>query len=248
MKILVTNDDGILAPGVRFLAKWASEIGDVTVIAPKSQQSACSQGIILTRPFEVVESDAFGDIGIKAYSADSTPADCIRFAVSMLGSYDIVFSGINNGYNLGYDISYSGTCAAAFEANYAGIKSIAFSTVGESGASAAAERLPAIWKFVCDRKLLESSDMLNVNIPPDAKEIRLTVQGKTFFRDKFIPCEDLENHYMASGYMKHVFNEKDYFTDANTALNGICSVTPLSVCRTDFDSLRNIRDLSPAEI
>ncbi len=248
MKILLTNDDGILAPGIRALALWASGIGDVTVVAPKSQQSACSHGITLTRPFEVVESDVFRDIGIMAYSVDSTPADCVRFAISMIGSYDVVFSGINNGYNLGYDVAYSGTCSAAFEANYADIKSVAFSTVGESDAAEAAKRLPGIWRFVRDRKLLESSDMLNINIPPDAKEIRLTVQGKTFFRDKFIPCEDLENHYMASGYMKHVFNEKDYFTDANTALNGVCSVTPLSVCRTDFDALRNIGDLSPEEI
>ena len=128
MKILITNDDGIFAPGIRALAKWAQTLGEVTVVAPKHEQSAKSHGINIIGEFEVKEVDFMP--GVRAFSVDSTPADCIRYALIGLGeTFDLVLSGINRGVNVGRDIVYSGTVAAIFEANCLGARAaIAMST------------------------------------------------------------------------------------------------------------------------
>ena len=123
MKILLTNDDGIAGEGLRLLAEWSRTVGEILIVAPKAEQSAMGQSIVLRRPFEVKRSDLFDDLGIESYSLDSTPADCVRFATDRFGPFDFVFSGMNRGLNLGFDIAYSGACGAAFEVNYAGILS-----------------------------------------------------------------------------------------------------------------------------
>ena len=121
MKILLTNDDGICAEGLKHLVKWAKTLGEVTVFAPKTQQSAKSHSINIHGTYEVTKTDIFG--GIEAYSVDSTPADCVRVAVlGMKKQFDLVISGINCGPNLGADIHYSGTVAACFEAALLGIR------------------------------------------------------------------------------------------------------------------------------
>ena len=124
MKILITNDDGIEAEGLKHLVNWARKLGEVSVFAPKTQQSATSQSIEIHGTFEVKKSSMFE--GIEAYSVDSTPADCVRIAVlGMKKKFDLVLSGINNGPNVGGDIRYSGTVGACFEANMQGIKAMA---------------------------------------------------------------------------------------------------------------------------
>ena len=131
MRILVTNDDGIRAPGIEILANWARKLGEVTIIAPKTEQSAKSHSINIHTPFEARKVDWID--GIECYSVDSAPADCVRFAFSGLGrEFDLVLSGINKGLNLGEDIAYSGTLAAVFEAAYYKCRAIAFSTVPET--------------------------------------------------------------------------------------------------------------------
>ena len=106
MKILVTNDDGIFTDGIIGLAKWAKKLGNVTVIAPKVEQSGKSHSITLGKPYEILKVDYPEDI--EAYSVDSTPADCVRFAYLGLNrKFDLVLSGINQGMNLGNDIAYS---------------------------------------------------------------------------------------------------------------------------------------------
>ena len=115
MRILITNDDGIGSPVLPALAVWASHLGEVTVIAPKVEQSGMSHAIDFTRPIEIKRVD-IGE-GIRAFSMDSTPADCVRYAVmGMKEHFDLVISGINRGLNLGADIVYSGTIGAIFEA------------------------------------------------------------------------------------------------------------------------------------
>lgn len=110
MRILITNDDGIGAPGIIALARWAAKLGKVTVAAPSSEQSGRSHAINLTTPYKI-KKVPFPD-GIEAYSVDSTPADCVRFGLlSLEGGFDLVLSGINRGFNLGDDIGYSGTSA-----------------------------------------------------------------------------------------------------------------------------------------
>ena len=122
MKLLITNDDGFSAPGIQLLANVAAEFGQVTVVAPACQQSGISHRITFENPLNLVEK------GTNAYSVDGTPADCVRVALSLWeGEFDCVLSGINDGANLGVDIYYSGTVAAAREATFFGLRSIAFS-------------------------------------------------------------------------------------------------------------------------
>ena len=98
VKILVTNDDGIDALGIRIIAGWAQKLGEVTVSAPKYQQSGKSHSIEINEPFEVIKCEFMP--GIPAYRIDSTPADCVRYAMKDSDGYDLVISGINNGYNI----------------------------------------------------------------------------------------------------------------------------------------------------
>ena len=136
MKILITNDDGINAPGIKLLAQWAKKLGEVTVVAPKVEQSAMSHAIDFMHPQEIKKVDFLE--GVTAYSMSSTPADCVRFGTLALpDKFDLVLSGINYGVNVGQDIVYSGTVAAVFEAARMGIKGIAFSTFPHSQKEAA---------------------------------------------------------------------------------------------------------------
>ena len=126
--ILVTNDDGIEAPGIHRLAEMAGSFGKVYVVAPESQCSAMSQRLTLKTEMEIRERNDFPVDGIKAWSLAGTPADCIKTALRILPEKpDLVFSGINDGFNTGLDIAYSGTCGACFEALFNHIPAIAFS-------------------------------------------------------------------------------------------------------------------------
>lgn len=126
--ILITNDDGISAPGIRMLAEAAKDFGTVYVVAPDSAQSAMSHRVSYFTQIEVKDFD-FGIEGIKAFSVSGSPADCVRVGALKLlpRKPDYVFSGINNGYNISGDIQYSGTASAALEGAFLGIHSIAFS-------------------------------------------------------------------------------------------------------------------------
>ena len=117
MRILVTNDDGIDAPGIRKLVQIALKFGEVTVIAPDSQRSAASHQSTFGTPLRIKEH-GFGIEGVKAYALSGTPADCVRVGVLKMvePKPDLVLSGINNGFNMASDIQYSGTVGAAFEA------------------------------------------------------------------------------------------------------------------------------------
>lgn len=127
MKFLLTNDDGIQAEGLRKLAEMASQLGEVTIIAPDQECSAMSQRITLRDSMALKKVD-YPIPNVTAYSLHGTPADCIKVALHYLKLRpDYVFSGMNHGFNMGYDIAYSGTCSAAFEAVMNGIPAIAFS-------------------------------------------------------------------------------------------------------------------------
>lgn len=138
MKILITNDDGIYAPGIAKLANVAKDFGDVYIVAPEGQCSAMAHRISILKEITIREIDDFPVSVVKAFSIGGTPADCVKIAVQhiMKEKPDIVFSGINNGYNAGTDILYSGTVAAAMEAVVRGIPAIAFSTAAAIDAAA----------------------------------------------------------------------------------------------------------------
>jgi 5'/3'-nucleotidase SurE len=240
MKILITNDDGIEAEGIRRLAEWSVTLGEVYIFAPKFEQSGCSQSIDIKNSYEVKRSDVFSDLGIVAYSVDSTPADCVRFAIDKMGAgFDFVFSGINNGYNIGYDIAYSGTCGAGFEANYAGIKAVAFSAP-KGSLSQSAQHLPYVWEFLKENDLLCRNCVMNVNIPPEMKQMLITEQGGTFYRDRF---ENVGGDmYKARLYLTRSLNGPfDLCYDADAVLSGHGSVTPLTVNKTDGEVMRRIK-------
>ncbi|MEE3420924.1 MAG: 5'/3'-nucleotidase SurE [Lachnospiraceae bacterium] len=129
MHLLLTNDDGISAPGLELLARESRKMARVTVVAPMQQMSATSQGITLRNSL-IVKKEAYPIPDVTAYSVSGTPADCVKVALTALFAQnppDYVFSGINNGLNAGYDVAYSGTCAAAFEALMLGVPAAAWS-------------------------------------------------------------------------------------------------------------------------
>lgn len=239
MRILITNDDGIYAEGMIPFVKWAKKLGDVTVIAPKVEQSGKSHGIDIHHPFEVKKIDLLPDV--TAFSLDSTPADCIRYAI--LGRkehYDLVLSGINRGFNMGQDIIYSGTMGAAEEAAYQGLTAIAISTDPEYYPNAV-EHLDKVWDFFQRNRLLEKHRLYNVNIPPMGKDIHITKQGPAFYSDEFINEEgDL---YKAHGICVYK-DGSDLSIDTHCVMNGFISVCPIAINRTEeqlFESLQGCK-------
>ena len=152
MRYLITNDDGINATGLKILAKIAKNFGDVICVAPLTEQSAKSHGLNIRTTYSV---EQVADIipGVKSYAVDSTPADCVRVAHYYLNiDYDIVLSGINNGYNLGEDIMYSGTLGAAEEGVLLGKKGIAFSAA-RNKFEGLEEALCNIFQYINNEKL-----------------------------------------------------------------------------------------------
>ena len=230
MKILITNDDGINAPGIRLLADWAKKLGEVTVVAPKVEQSAMSHAIDFVNPQEIKRVD-FID-GVTAYSMSSTPADCVRFGVlGLQDKFDLVLSGINYGVNVGQDIVYSGTVAAVFEAARLGIKGIAFSTFPHSQKEAA-QYFDMAYDFIVSQSLFDEALIYNVNIPDKVSDIRITRQGSHYFSDGFV--HDEGDMYHQEGEPVPDVCPNDLNRDTVAILNETISVTPLIATRTDM--------------
>lgn len=230
MRILVTNDDGINAQGIKILVDKAKKFGDVFVVAPKANQSATSHKINVKSGIRIEEVDLFP--GVKAYSVDSTPADCVRFAAYHLkGEFDIVFSGINNGYNLGNDILYSGTIAGASEANFTHKPGIAFSTTHKSFDGAIKE-FDRIMDFVFKYELLKIGKLYNINIPLNPKGIKLTKQGETHF-DTWFSQNELD--FYQKGQSKFNPDRDKPDSDVYAIYNDYISITPLTSDRTNYD-------------
>lgn len=178
MRILLVNDDGYAAPGIYHLAKAASKLGDVWVVAPRTQCSAMSHRISFGRKFLVQQEQVLE--GVHAFSVDGTPADCVKIAVNYIlpEKPDIVFSGINDGYNTGIDILYSGTVGAAMEALVQGIPAVAFS-MGRKGDFSAAEQLVEPVFRALQQRSIGTNEIWNVNFPPCSPE---EVRGILFDR------------------------------------------------------------------
>ena len=172
MRILLVNDDGYSAKGIYHLAKAASALGEVWIVAPRTQCSAMSHRITFGRNFLVKEEQVLE--GVRAFSVDGTPADCVKVAVNHIlpEKPDIVFSGINDGYNTGIDILYSGTVAAAMEALVQGIPAIAFSIGRKGDLNTAEQWVPMVFSEL-QKRPVTSNEIWNVNFPPcSAEELR----------------------------------------------------------------------------
>ena len=240
MRILITNDDSVSASQLLPLIKWCMKLGDVLTVVPKVEQSGKSHGIELHQPFEAVQVEL--EPGITVWTVDSTPADCVRFA--LLGLHekvDLVISGINRGFNMGLDIMYSGTVAAVCEAVALGVPAIAFST-SIKAYDVAIESMDRVWAFFQKYNLLEKTDLYNVNIPLEPKGIRITRQGDPYYTDDFVPIGN--NMYRPTGRCIHE-NQHDAEIDTDAVVDGYISVMPMVIRRTDlplFDQLKTLSE------
>ena len=181
MKLLISNDDGIFASGIRTLANNLAEHGhDVTVVCPDRERSATGHGITMHRPIRAEQVTSIYHRSIQAWACSGNPADCVKLALDALldGPPDCVLSGINHGANLGNDVLYSGTVSAAMEGLLEGIPSVAISlasfTYSDFGPAA-----EYAGQLVSKLSKLEQPLLLNLNIPPVDKE---KIQGVTVAR------------------------------------------------------------------
>ncbi|MCD8344541.1 MAG: 5'/3'-nucleotidase SurE [Oscillospiraceae bacterium] len=197
MRILVTNDDGITSVGLIELARAAKELGEVWVVAPAAQCSAMSQRISVFGEMILKHETDFPVEGVHAYSITGTPADCVKVALMnvMPEAPDVVFSGINNGYNVGIGIMYSGTIGAAKEALVRGIPAIAFSNTMNGAFEIIREKLVPIAKDLLTRPI-GKYELWNVNFPgctlKDYKGILedRRPEGKSYYTTEFVPTEN----------------------------------------------------------
>ena len=166
MKVLIINDDSIHAPGIVKLAKAAAQLGEVWVVAPEEQCSAMSQKVTFHGELTLRKVDDFPVEVAGAYAVGGTPVDCVRVALACVlkDKPDFVFSGINNGYNAGFDTCYSGTLGAAFEGTRNGIPAIAFSAAGDAHLDAVEPYLVPVIRELLGEKL-EPGMVFNVNYP-----------------------------------------------------------------------------------
>lgn len=243
MRILVTNDDGIEAVGIKLLAETLGEFGEVYVIAPDSEKSAVGHGITMHSPLRVKEIDNYVG-GVKAWSISGTPSDCVKIGVEYLLDFkpDMVVSGINNGGNLGTDVLYSGTVSAAVEGAINEIPSIAFSLAGSGDLryDVAKHYLPAIMREVIGNKELKSS-LLNINIPSVEKDqiagLRITELGVQRYKNSFIRREDPKGnvYYWMAGTPEKLENKKE--SDVIAVAEKNISITPLQFDLTNYNLL-----------
>ena len=236
MRILITNDDGIAAPALPHLVNWAKKLGEVTVVAPKIEQSGKSQAIDFFREVEIKRTPRLGDV--EAWAMDSTPADCVRFGITGLKKeYDLVISGINKGFNLGHDIAYSGTVGAIMEAARLGVPAIAFSMNYEAKAEDVIPYLDGVLDFMNENGLWEYGSLYNVNIPNDVQGICITRQGGMFYSDAFEKREG--DYYIQVG--DPIRNETlDLTVDTDAIWANHISISPLTHDRTDLVVLERL--------
>lgn len=241
-EILLTNDDGFRATGLKRLREAVSHLGDTMVVAPEREQSAASHALTLTSPLRISWIDE------RTISVDGTPTDCVLLAMrGLLGRRpDLLISGINHGPNLGDDVTYSGTVAAAFEGTLLGLPSIALSVCSwqDCNFDAAVEFAQKIAGVVLTRGLPEGT-LLNVNVPSlpasEIKGVKITRLGKRLYRDAIVRKTDPRgrDYYWIGG--KEPIWVPGEETDFEAIEQGMISVTPLKIDSTDFASLELLR-------
>ncbi len=231
--ILVTNDDGIHAPGIRNLVEAVKELGEVVVLAPDQPQSGQGHAITLEHPIKLREEHIFEDV--IAYSCSGTPVDCVKLAKNVIWKdreIDLCVSGINHGSNASINIIYSGTMSAAMEASLEGIDSIGFSLLDysyDADFEAAKYYAKEISKKALE-KAFEKCKLLNVNIPKltleEIKGIKVCRQGDGYWVEDFQEGSDPRgrNYYWLTG--KFINKEKGNESDIWALENGYISIVP----------------------
>lgn len=233
MRILVVNDDGIEAEGIHHLAKVATELGEVWLVAPDNQCSAMSHRITVHGAIDVKKVDYSID-GVHVYKVSGTPADCVKIGIKYLlpQKPDIVFSGINYGYNVGLDILYSGTVGAAMEALINGIPAIAFSKEMNDNYDIADAHLFSITKMLLNR-IIQKNEIWNVNFPGCNKsEFKGILENRIPAQEQFF-LDDYEMTELRNGVFKldsHGILNKDAEegTDMKAVLHNYISIGKVS--------------------
>ncbi len=243
MNILVTNDDGINAPGINILAEALSDLGEVAVVAPDRERSAVGHALTLHHPLRATK------VYENVFSVDGTPTDCVNLGIHSLLSRkpDIVISGINRGGNLGDDVTYSGTVSAAMEATLMGIPAFAVSLVTDAEGT----NYPAAASFaarLADTILkngLPKDTFLNVNIPDLSADCLLspliTSQGKRLYEGMIINKVDPRGRdYYWIGSVDLNFLDIEG-SDYAAISRGHISITPLHLDLTNYNSLAQLK-------
>jgi 5'-nucleotidase len=242
--ILVSNDDGIRAAGIRALSSALESVGEVWIVAPDREQSAASHSLSLHRPLRVEQ------LGPRRFAIDGTPTDCVNLAINgiMPVRPDLVVSGINHGANMGDDITYSGTVSAALEGTLLNVPSLAMSLVrqDELDVSAAAQFAQRLAKSILAYGMPRDT-LLNVNVPSlPAAELRgylVTRQGKRKYGDAIVEKIDPrgKKYYWIGGEdLGFVAAEG---TDFTAVEGGYISVTPLHMDLTNYSSIAQVNEL-----
>ena len=241
MKILLTNDDGYNAPGIQILYKMLQAHHEIILIAPDREKSAVSHGITLNEPMRIDQIKLEG--GAKGYAVTGTPADCIKLGLFEFFTTppDLIISGINPGCNIGIDINYSGTVAAAREAALNGILGMAVSIkLGEvmdfQGMSSFIANLV---NKVCNDGL-PSGTFLNINAPPvsfdEIRGVKITRQASNNLSKQFDKRLDPKNRpYYWYGSINHVEGDPD--TDVYALSQKYISITPIQCDFTDYKTM-----------
>ncbi|HAT6979809.1 TPA: 5'/3'-nucleotidase SurE [Legionella pneumophila] len=244
MKILVSNDDGVLAPGIKILANELATLGEVKVVAPDRNRSGASNSLTLTQPLRVKQLDN------GYYSVDGTPTDCVHLALTgfLEPIADIVVSGINEGANLGDDVLYSGTVAAAMEGRYLGLPAIAVSMVGDNiqhYETAAIIAKELVMKLSVNK--LPSQTILNVNVPDlplnQIKGFQVTRLGTRHSAEPIIKEYDPRGRPIYWVGPPGIEADAGAGTDFFAIKTGHVSITPLHLDMTHyklFDHLSNL--------
>jgi 5'-nucleotidase len=243
LRILVSNDDGVLAPGIALLADVCATVGQVTVVAPDREQSGTSHSLTLHRPLRAHRrSDG-------AFQVDGTPTDCVLLALSTLmpDGPNWVISGVNHGPNMGEDVLYSGTVAAAMEGLAAGIPSIAVSygSFDLEHLESHREGLQRIIERIVRVENFPGETLLNINLPAipgdQVKGVKATNLGSRVFHEEVAKMKDpwgREIHWIGGG---HVTWSGGADSDFQAVKDGYISVTPLHVDLTNYKLLEVVR-------
>ncbi len=249
--ILVTNDDGITAPGLRALVSYMKEIGDVVVVAPDSPQSGMGHAITLDNMLYSKRVTIDAEKGApEEYSCSGTPADCVKLALQeLLGRKpDICVSGINHGSNSSINVIYSGTMSAAIEAGIEGIPAIGFSLCDYSWAANFEHTRESVQKIVKEalKNGIPKGIVLNVNIPKlngdTVKGIKVCRQARANWKEKF----DKRTNPMGKDYYwltgKFVLLDKGEDTDEHALANGYISVVPTQFDLTAHHAIQDLNN------
>jgi 5'-nucleotidase len=249
--ILITNDDGISAPGIRALVSVARKLGDVVVVAPDSPQSAQGHAITIHNLLRLKKVNVFE--GIDAWECSGTPVDCVKLAkhVALKGrTIDLCISGINHGANSSINIIYSGTMSAAMEASLEGIDSIGFSLLDyrlDADFEQGKPWIEKIIRYVLEHKL-KNGKLLNVNIPKlltnEIKGIKICHQAKGYWAEEFQEGKDPmgQPYYWLAGKF---FNQDDSpEADVNALEEGFISIVPSMHDLTNYKAMDSLEGLA----